>query len=148
MALVEVYLCLGPALLPPTIQIILVDHHFYSYGDNRSGHMYHTRQFYAYNHGGLNIYGQQFSSRSYSKGCSWIKYTSKSSLLLLSKHGNTPSSKHATTSSSQHTISYLSKNYTKLSLFVFIFYFYSYVCTVYSSTLTPYTIIGLSTYII
>ena len=28
---------------------------FYSYGDNRNGHSYHTRSFSSYNHGGLNI---------------------------------------------------------------------------------------------
>ena len=33
---------------------------FYSYGDNRSGHMYHTSQFSAYNHGGINISHPRF----------------------------------------------------------------------------------------
>ena len=55
MVLAEVYLGLRSALFLPIIQVILVYHHFYSYGDNRSGHRSHTSQFYAYNHGGVNI---------------------------------------------------------------------------------------------
>ena len=64
---------------------------FKSYGDNISGHGYHTIQFYAYNHGGINIYHPR-----YSKGCAWRKYTSNHPLSFLSKHANTSSYKHAT----------------------------------------------------
>ena len=46
MLLREVDVDLGPALLPPIIQVIMVDNMiFYSYGYNRSGHRYHTSQF-------------------------------------------------------------------------------------------------------
>ena len=42
--LVEVGIGIGPALLPPIIQEIMVYNHFYSYGDNRIGHRSHTSQ--------------------------------------------------------------------------------------------------------
>ena len=45
MELGEVDLGLGPALLPPIIQVIMVYHLIYSYGDNRNGLMSHTSQF-------------------------------------------------------------------------------------------------------
>ena len=121
---------------------------FYSYGDNRSGHKSHTSQFYAYNHGGLKHLPHKISSRIIFKGCAWIQYRSKPSILLLYKHVSTPSSKNTTKSSSLHATSSLSNHPTTPSLFVSIFHFYSYICTLCSSTLSPYKIIRLSTCII
>ena len=60
MTLGEVDLGIGQALLPPIIQAILVDHQVYSCGNNRSRHISHTSQFYAYNHGGINIAHPRF----------------------------------------------------------------------------------------
>ena len=48
MALREVELGIGPALLRTIIQAIMVDHLFYSYGDNISVHRYHTRNVSVY----------------------------------------------------------------------------------------------------
>ena len=48
MALREVELGIGPALLRTIIQAIMVDHLFYSYGDNISVHRHQTRNVSAY----------------------------------------------------------------------------------------------------
>ena len=40
-------------LLLTIIQVILVDHWFYSYGHDRIGNRSHTRQISSYNHGGI-----------------------------------------------------------------------------------------------
>ena len=85
---------------------------FYSYGHDRSGHRYQTRQFSLYYHSEIYISYTRFPQRSYFKGCERIKSTPKPSLLFLSNNSTTPSSKHATTSSSRHDISSLSKHAT------------------------------------
>ena len=41
---------------------------FYSYGYNRSGHMYHTRTFFAYYHRGLNISQPRFPQEAIPRG--------------------------------------------------------------------------------
>ena len=41
---------------------------FYSYGDNRSGHRFHTSEFSAYNHDGLNIEHPRFPQEAIPRG--------------------------------------------------------------------------------
>ena len=67
MVLVEVDLGLIPSLLPPIIKVIMVDF-FCSYGDNRSVHRSHTRQFSAYNHGGIYISHPRFPKEDIPRG--------------------------------------------------------------------------------
>ena len=92
----------------------------YSYGHDRSGHRYQTRQFSLYYHSEIYISYTRFPQRSYFKGCERIKSTPKPSLLFLSNNSTTPSSKHATTSSSRHDISSLYKHATASFFCVYI----------------------------
>ena len=48
MTLRDVDIGIGPALLRTIIQAIMLNHQFYSYGDNISVHGYHTRNVSAY----------------------------------------------------------------------------------------------------
>ena len=68
-ALGVVDLGIVPSLLPPIIQVINGRlYGFYTYGDNIIGHMYHTSQLSAYNHGGLNSSHPRFPQEYLPRG--------------------------------------------------------------------------------
>ena len=131
---------------------------FYSYGDNISIHRYHTIQLSEYNHGGLNITYPRFPQENIPRGVQrenlhknrpYYSYLS----MPAHPHPSMPSHlypsipPHATTYSSPYATSHFSNYFTTPSLFLSILNFYSYVYTLCSSTLYPYSTLRLSTYV-
>ena len=64
----EVDIGLRTVLLPSIMNVILVRHQFYSYGNDRSGHRSQKNQCSSYNHGGLNIDHPRFTQESIPSG--------------------------------------------------------------------------------
>ena len=60
MVMGEVDIGIWTSLLHPIVQVIFVDHWFYSYGHDRSGHRSQTSQFFSYTHDGLYIFHPRF----------------------------------------------------------------------------------------
>ena len=68
MALGEVDLGIKPALLPPIIQVIMVDHLVFIVMVRTEVYIYITPDFFAYDHGGINISHPRFPQEDIPRG--------------------------------------------------------------------------------
>ena len=148
MDLEEVYLGLGLAFLPPLIQNILLDHRVSMIMVITEVDIGLTLAiFFAYNHRGINFSHPRFPQEAITKGVQGENIHQNHPYYyypIMPTHLNPrmPQNPH-------HKIPpHLYPSIPPHHIFVSILHLYSYVCTLCTSTLPPYSILRLSIYII